>query len=269
MSAGRYTDARRRTRKLFEPELGGTVGYYTDWFIMVLITANVAAVILETVDAVAAAYAPVFHYFELFSVAVFTVEYLGRVWAAVDDPSFEGPISGRVRFASKPLLVVDLIAILPFYLSAAGIQADLRFLRALRLVRLFRLLKLARYSTAMRSFGLVFYEKKEKLVLALFANLMLLTLASSVMYYVEHPHQPEVFSSIPASFYWGFITLTTVGYGDVTPITPLGQFLTGLIALLGIGLFALPASILAAGFMEQTDDEAEYEYCPHCGERLK
>ncbi|RQG93340.1 ion transporter [Natrarchaeobius chitinivorans] len=269
MSAGRYTDARRRTHELFEPELGGTIGYYTDWFIMALITANVAAVILETVDSVATAYGPFFYYFELFSVAVFTLEYVGRVWAAVDDPTFEGPISGRVRFASRPLLVVDLIAILPFYLSAAGMQTDLRFLRAIRLVRLFRLLKLVRYSSALQSFGLVFYEKKEKLVLALFANLLLLTLASSVMYFVEHPYQPEVFSSIPASFYWGFITLTTVGYGDVTPVTPLGQFLTGVIALLGIGLFALPASILAAGFMEQTDDDSEYEYCPHCGERIK
>ncbi len=263
-----YHTARRWTYELFAPSLGGRLGYWVDWFIMILIAANVTAVILETVDSLALAYGTFFYYFELFSVVVFTIEYAGRVWASVDAPGYNGPISGRVEFASRPLLIVDFLAILPFYLAAAGVQADLRFLRALRLIRLFRLLKLARYSTAIQSFGLVFYEKKEKLVLAVFLNFLLLILASSIMYYIENPHQPEVFSSIPAAFYWGFITLTTVGYGDVTPVTPLGQLLTGVIALLGIGLFALPASILAAGFMEQTEDENEYEYCPHCGEKL-
>ena len=276
MIGRRYRAARLWTWNLFTPSRGDRLGYWTDWFIMALIAANVTAVILETVDALAAAFGPQFFYFEVFSVAVFTVEYVGRVWAAVEHDEYRGLITGRLRFASRPLLIVDFLAILPFYLTAAGVGIDLRFLRALRLIRLFRLLKLARYSEAIRSFAAVFERKKERLLLAVFANGLLLVLASSTIYYIEHPHQPEAFSSIPASFYWGFITLTTVGYGDVTPVTPLGRALTGIIALLGIGLFALPASILASGFMEEREEDAEtedadeeWEYCPHCGERLE
>ncbi|NGM67721.1 ion transporter [Natronolimnobius sp. AArcel1] len=270
MSVGRYSATRRWTWELFEPDLGGKLGYYTDWFIMTLIAVNVAMVILETVDALAIAYSGAFYYFELFSVAVFTIEYLGRVWSAVDNPAYEGPITGRLEFASRPLLIVDFLAIIPFYLTVVGVQADLRFLRALRLIRLFRLLKLARYSTAMQSFGLVIEEKKEKLILAFSANLLLLVIASSAMYYIENPHQPEAFSSIPQAFWWGVATLTTVGYGDVHPITPLGQFVGAVVAMLGIGLFALPASILASGFIEQAEnDEKSADYCPHCGEKIE
>ena len=267
---GNYRTLRRQAFELFEPELGGRVGNYVDWFIMALIAANVAAVILETVDALAVSYGSFFHYFELFSVAVFTIEYVSRVWSSVDNPEFEGPITGRLKFASRPLLIVDLLAILPFYLVVAGFQADLRFLRALRLIRLFRLLKLARYSRAMQSFSVVIEEKKEKLVLAFSSNILLLVLASSVMYYIENPYQPEAFSSIPRAFWWGVATLTTVGYGDVHPITPLGQFVGAIVAMLGIGLFALPASILASGFIEQAgDDDPSGQYCPHCGEKLE
>lgn len=173
--------------------------------------------------------------------------------------------------------MIDLLAILPFYLTLAGVAAvDLRFLRALRLFRLFRLLKLARYSSAMASLKQTIYSKREKLLITVYANLLLLIFASSAMYYVEYPHQPNAFSSIPAAFYWGMATLTTVGYGDVTPVTPLGQVLAGVIAFLGIGLFALPASILASGFIEQatedgTEEESgkDWKHCPHCGEKLE
>ncbi|WP_436343972.1 ion transporter [Natronorubrum sp. FCH18a] len=269
MSARRYSHFRRKTFELFEPELGDRIGHYVDWFIMSLIAVNVAAVILETVDALGTTYATAFYYFELFSVLVFTIEYVCRVWSSVDNPQFDGPITGRLEFASRPLLIVDLLAILPFYLTVGGVQADLRFLRALRLIRLFRLLKLARYSTAMQSFVLVIEEKKEKLVLAFSANLLLLVIASSAMYYIENPYQPEAFSSIPRSFWWGVATLTTVGYGDVHPITPLGQFVGSIVAMLGIGLFALPASILASGFIEHAEDDTAKQYCPHCGEKLE
>lgn len=160
MGTRQYTCLRRQTWELFEPELGGRIGHYVDWFIMALIAGNVAAVILETVDALGTPYATFFYYFELFSVTVFTIEYVGRVWSSIDNSQFNGPITGRLEFASRPLLIVDLLAILPFYLTLGGVQADLRFLRALRLIRLFRLLKLARYSTAMQSFALVIEGKK-------------------------------------------------------------------------------------------------------------
>ncbi|RKD87662.1 potassium channel family protein [Halopiger aswanensis] len=272
MSTRPYGRLRRQTNELFNPKTGGRIGHYIDWFIMSLIAANVAAVILETVDALGTAYADFFYWFELFSVVVFSIEYIARIWSAVDDSEYQGPITGRLKFASRPLLIIDLLAILPFYLTIGGVQGELRFLRALRLVRLFRLLKLARYSSAMQAFGAVIRQKKEKLVIAVFANGLLLVIASSVMYYIEHQHQPEAFSSIPAAFWWGVATLTTVGYGDVHPITPLGKFVGAIVAVLGIGLFALPASILASGFIEQAaaagDDDGP-TYCPHCGEKLE
>lgn len=207
-----------------------------------------------------------FRAFEVFSVAVFTVEYVGRSWSAVAAPGYEGPITGPLAFASRPLLIVDLLAILPSSLGALGVGADLRFLRALRLIRLLRLFKLARYSESMQAFAIVLRKKKPDLVITLFANVLLLIVASSVVYYVEHDVQPEAFSSIPQTTWWGIATLTTVGYDDVTPVTPLGQFFGTITAVLGIGLFALPASILASGFIEAAG-QVTYE-CPHCGEEF-
>lgn len=267
--ANSVTGARRQTYKLFTPSRGGTVGHYVDWGIMLLIIASVTAVILETVDPIADLSGSFFSWFELVSTTVFTIEYVGRIWSAVETGEYESPVFGRVKFAAQPLLIVDLLAIAPFYLALIGIGADLRFLRALRLVRLLRLLKLARYSTALQAFGSVIFNKRAELTLAFGANIMLLVLGSSILYFIENPAQPEAFSSIPATFWWGIATQTTVGYGDITPITPLGRMFAGIFALVGIGLFALPAAILASGFMEAIgEDDPTKEYCPHCGENL-
>ena len=265
-----YCTARKRTYNLFAPEEGGDLGKWIDIGIMALIGLNVLAVILGTVDWINELADELLWYFELISVSVFTIEYVARIWSAVENDTYNGILFGRLQFAAKPLLIIDLLAILPFYLAVGGFQADLRFLRALRLVRIFRVLKLARYSSAIASFAAVFRAKKEKLILALFVNGLLLVLAASAIYFVENPHQPEIFSSIPASFYWAVVTLSTVGYGDVTPVTEIGRMLAGGFAMIGIGLFALPASILASGFMEQAEkeDTEEWDYCPHCGERL-
>lgn len=187
--------------------------------------------------------------FELVSVAVFTIEYLARVWSCVEADEYRGPVSGRFRFLTQPLLVADLLAILAFYLLLVGTAVDLRFLRALRLVRLLRLIKIARYTQSFRDFRAVLRDKKADLVVATFANSLLLTVASSVMYYIEREAQPDAFGSIPETMWWGVATLTTVGYGDVYPVTPLGRAIGAVVAVLGIGLFALPASILASGFV--------------------
>lgn len=260
-----YRTSRETTYELFAPELGGRVGYYIDWSIMVLIVINVIAVILQTVDSLNTQFASVFAAIEIVSVVVFTAEYVARIWSSVEQPEYDHPITGRLRFAMRPLLVVDLLAILPFYLARIGLGLDLRFLRALRLVRLLRLLKLARYSQSMQAFRRVLENKREELVLAFSANGLLLVIASSLMYHVEHAAQPEKFSSIPVTLWWGVATLTTVGYGDVYPITDLGRLFGACVAILGIGLFGLPASILASGFIEEATDE---QRCPHCGEKL-
>ncbi len=149
------------------------------------------------------------------------------------------------------------------------ITFDLRFLRMLRLTRLFRLFKVYRYSKALRIVGRVLKNKKEPLFLTLFVTFMLLLIASSLMYYIEHDAQPDAFPNIFSAFWWAVATLTTIGYGDVLPITGWGKLLSGVIALLGIGLVALPTGIIGSGFMEVIERKEKPRYCPHCGKIIE
>ncbi|MBU6999207.1 MAG: ion transporter [Theionarchaea archaeon] len=240
-----------------------------DVFIMALIFLNVLAVVLETVESIFAVYESVFYAFEVFSVIVFTVEYVLRLWVCTASKKGAHPLTDRLRFMAKPMSLIDLVAILPFYLPVV-FPMDPRFLRALRLFRLFRLFKMGRYSESLLTLGNVLKAKKEEIVVTFFVISLMLVFASSTIYYVEHDAQPEAFSSIPAAMWWGVATLTTVGYGDVYPITPVGKFLGAVIALLGIGMFALPAGILASGFAEELQKKHSLgrRICPHCGRDL-
>lgn len=245
-----------------------TASRVTDLFLFVLIALNVVAVIVETVEDLATQYAVVFQYFEVFSVGVFTVEYVLRLWTCVADRRYARPITGRLRFAGSWHAIVDVLAILPFYLPMF-LPIDLRVIRALRFFRLLRFLKLSRYSESMRIFGKVLHSERSELMVALFVAGVLLVLGSSFLYIVEHEAQPDKFSSIPAAMWWGVATLTTVGYGDVAPITPLGRFLGAIVAVMGIGMFALPAGILASGFArEMSKRRDDPQVCPHCGEPI-
>lgn len=214
-----------------------------------LIALNVLAVLLESLQSLARPYATAFALFEYFSVAVFTVEYGLRLWTCTEGPRFHGagPLAGRLRYAVTPMAIFDLLAVLPFYLAFV-VTIDLRFLRVFRLLRI---LKLTRYSPAAEILTAVVYNERRALVSLLVLMLTLLTIASSLMYLVEHQAQPDAFASIPAAMWWGMAALTTVGYGDVTPATPLGKVLGAGIAILGIGMFALPAGILASGFAQE------------------
>lgn len=245
-----------------------TASRVTDLFLFVLIALNVVAVIVETVEDVATQFAVVFKYFEVFSVGVFTVEYVLRLWTCVVDRRYGHPVTGRLRFAGSWHAIVDVLAILPFYLPMF-LSIDLRVIRALRFFRLLRFLKLSRYSESMRIFGKVLRSERAELMVALFVAGVLLVLGSSFLYIVEHDAQPDDFSSIPAAMWWGVATLTTVGYGDVYPITPLGRFLGAIVAVMGIGMFALPAGILASGFArEMSKHRDEPAVCPHCGKPM-
>lgn len=229
---------------------------------------NIIAIVLESVASIRQDYQQQFYLFELFSVIVFTVEYLLRVWTANVLPRYSSSVTGNIKYALTPLAVIDLLAILPFYLPLIGV--DLRLLRMLRMFRVFRLFKIARYLKAIKLMKSVLDKKKEELVISLVFTIFLLLMASTLMYYIEHEAQPENFSSIPETMWWGIATLTTVGYGDIFPVTGLGRFLGGLIALIGIGLFALPTGILAAGFSEEiSQSEIEKGNCPTCGHHLK
>lgn len=244
---------------------GASVVDRFDRFIMAMIVANVFAVMLETVDWIGRPYAAYFRAFEIFSVAVFTAEYALRIWSCTVDPRYAGAFRGRLRFALTPMAVIDLLAIIPFYLEF--LPFDLRFVRSLRLFRLFRVFKLARYAASLRTFDNVLRAKREELLISLFVLVVLLVFASSAMYYAENEAQPEKFTSIPAAMWWGAAALTTVGYGDVFPVTAFGQLLGAVIAILGIGLFALPTGILASGFAEEIQKRRRRQsaLCPHCG----
>jgi len=252
---------------LEEPASSDYVGRFVQGFLITIICVNVAAMMLSTVAGVAEAYAPWFWAIEVFSVIVFSAEYVLRLWVITRRPRFQRPVLGRLRYGVTPLALVDLAAVLPFYLPML-LPMNLLFIRVLRLMRLVRLLKIGRYSESLQTLGWVLRERKGELVAALMILLVLLVVTSSLMYQVEHEKQPEVFSNVFAAMWWSVATLTTVGYGDAYPITPLGKVLGGAIAILGIGLFALPAGILGSGFVERMNRKKGQRLCPHCGRNL-
>lgn len=258
---------KERVHALLEPaHAGDNASHLLDLLLIALVMANVLAVVIESVPSIGPRFHPWFLGFETFSIGVFSIEYLARVWSCTASEKYRHPILGRLRYAFTPLALVDLLAIVPFYLSAMGM--DLRFLRMLRV---FRIAKLARYSTAVQTFDRVLVLKRGELLVTLLLLFVLLVIASSVMYFAEHDAQPEQFSSIPAAMWWAVATLTTVGYGDVLPITTLGKVMASVIAVLGIGIFGLPAGILGSGFVEEMRERkrrARPNCCPHCGKDL-
>lgn len=241
-----------------------------DIFIVTLIFLNVVSVILESVKWVRADFGTYFSMFEWFSIGVFSIEYILRIWSITENPKFKRSFVGRLNYFFSFYSLIDLVAFLPAFIPFF-IAADFRIVRAIRLVRLFRLLKLSRYNKAFKQIKRVVENSREELVVSLFAVLTLLVIASSLMFFVENEVQPESFSSIPATMWWGVATLTTVGYGDIYPVTDVGRLLAGIMAILGIGIFALPAGILANGFGTPGPDESvgkdenKKSTCPNCG----
>lgn len=245
------------------------VSKIVDLFIIVLILLNVTFIILESVESIHAVYGELFHIFDVTSVIIFTIEYVLRMWVATADKKYRHPIKGRLRFAMTPLAIVDLVSILPFYLPLI-FPFDLRFVKALRLFRLFRLFKVARYSHGLETLIKVIRSQREELVVTLIATFVLLAVSSTLVYNFENPVQPDVFSDIPSAMWWGVSTLTTVGYGDVVPVTGWGKFWGGLISLLGIGIFALPAGIIATGYADELEKGKRKKLvtCPHCQKKF-
>jgi voltage-gated potassium channel len=236
-------------------------------FLIALILLNVVAVVMQTVEPVERQLHELFRTLEVFSVTVFSAEYLARLWVCTQKSQFGHGHWGRLRYALTPMALIDLLAILPFFIS--GLAIDLRFLRVMRLLRLARILKLGRYSNALQLISRILVSKKEELAVALAAVLSLLLVASSFMYFIENRAQPDAFASIPDTMWWAVATLTTVGYGDVFPITPFGKLFGSLIAIFCLGLFALPAGIIAGGFSEELQrSRSTVHACPHCGKDL-
>jgi voltage-gated potassium channel len=212
-----------------------------------LIIANVAAAILQSMPSLDTVYHPWFLAFEALSIALFTVEYALRVWSSVENAhGTRGPLATRLRYVLSPMALCDLIAIVPFYLSFL-VPLDLR---VIRVFRLFLVLKLTRYQASMTLLAAVFRNEARSIAAALFVLTILLIVVSTFAYLAEGHAQPDAFGSIPAAMYWAIVTMTTVGYGDVVPITPVGKLLSGVIGIIGVGMVALPAGLLASGFSQ-------------------
>lgn len=238
---------RKRTYEILEAgKPGDTVSQAADVALIALISLNVLAVIVESVPEIHAAYEDAFFAFEAFSVAVFTVEYVCRVWSAPEHPGIKygHPLWGRLRYMLTPMAVLDLIVIVPFYV-VFFVEVDLRILRVLRLLRVFRL---TRYAPSMTLLLQVLRDEARNIGAALFVLLLLTVMAASIVYLAEHEAQPKAFGSIPAALWWAVVTMTTIGYGDVVPVTAWGRFFGAVMAIVSLGMVALPAGLLASGF---------------------
>jgi voltage-gated potassium channel len=259
---------RRTLYRILETSAGNRRGVSLVFNIVLIgiITLNAIAIVLHTVPAYNQKYERLFYDFELFSVLFFTVEYALRVWVCVENERYSHWFWGRLRYMLSATALIDLLAIVPFYITLFA--TDLAIVRILRLFRIFRLFRISKYSHAYRMILQIVQEKKEELVLSLTMVGFMLIILSSLMYYVEHAAQPTVFSSIPATMWWGINAMATVGYGDIHPVTPLGKLLAGLSAVVGIALFALPTGILVSGFTEHIRHHKTGRTCPHCGGEL-
>ena len=220
-----------------------------------LIALNILALSLESVAPIQTRFSATFFWFEMFSVCVFSIEYLLRIWSCVGarESASKSRLLFRLRFAMRPMVIIDLLSILPFYLGMM-FNLDLRFLRAMRLLRV---LKLTRYSPAATLLIRTIHQEREALSAAMFFLVIVLTIAASGIYMFENRAQPEAFASIPAAVWWAITTLTTVGYGDVTPITVGGKAFGMCIMIIGIGMVALPTAILASAFSDQLRNRRE------------
>ena len=240
---------------VFPSPYGGTMQTIFDTFIGIWVIISVLAVVLESVHSISYVINIEFVILDALAVAIFSVEYCMRIYACVEEPGFTKPLAGRLKQATTPATMIDFLAILPFFLEVVLTHVfDLRFLRVFRLARL---LKLTRHSDATNILGKVLVREWPVMSASAFIMLLLLVLTASLGYLFEHEAQPDKFENIPTAFYWAVITLASVGYGDISPVTPVGRAMTIVLALIGIGIFAIPAALLSSAFSDQLIKERE------------
>jgi len=255
-----------------EPPQGYKVGEVVTGLILTLIAVNVIVGVLETEDHLYVAAPDFFYYFEFVSVIIFTVEYVSTIWSCTVVEIYASPFSGRIKAMLRPMSIVDILAIAPFYLSLAlaSSDVDLRFVRILRLFRLFRLFRNGKLSRAFKALKDVITSKQEQLGLGMSILILSVLLCSSIMYIIETELSPEgsatKFTSIPASMWWGIVTMTTIGYGDMVPQSAVGKIFASFVGYLGICAIALPVGIIGAGFTDYMNKE-ERKHDDACHDR--
>ena len=244
-----------------------------DLFIMALIIINTISIMVDTF-ALPQNIKNVIRMIDISTSIIFSIEYVLRIWTAPFLYPDKSSTMARIRYIFSFMAIIDLLAILPFYLPMV-IPFNLKSLRLLRITRLLRVFKFNRYTNALYKVAAVFKAKSSQLISSLVVVLMLIILSSILMFNVENAAQPDAFTNIFDSMWWAVATFTTVGYGDIYPITIAGKILSTIIAFLGIGLVAVPTGIISAGFVEQIEKpetkiepDPEKHYCPYCGKRL-
>ncbi|MCW8994239.1 MAG: ion transporter [Psychromonas sp.] len=245
-----FSRLRKKTFQLLEGDIyKSLLAKHVNLLLIVLILANVIAVILGSDDEISLQYSAQFSFFEILSTCIFSIEYLVRVWCCVENKQikYHSLLKKRFHYLISPIAVVDLIAIAPFFISFF-IMIDLRYLLLLRILRL---LKLTHYFKGFNIFLTVIVKELKNIAAAIMVMMFLIIIAASLMYTLESKAQPEVFGNISHSLWWAVVTMTTVGYGDVTPVTILGKIVATIIMLIGVALVALPTAILAAGLIEE------------------
>ena len=251
-----YLKIQKRTSQLLSKgNVADKPSQYVDMILFILIVLNIAAVCLESVKHIGNEYKVAFNAFELFSVVIFSIEYVLRVWSAParNDLGNSTNITKRIKYIFSFTGLIDFLAIIPSILPYFFGGLDLRWLRVLRLLRL---LKISNYSSALEDFFSAIKADWRSFSAALYLMVIALFLSSALMYIAEHDSQPEKFSSIPETMWWGLITLTTVGYGDVSPVTPLGKIIGAFTAIMGVCTVALLTGIVASAFANQRAQKA-------------
>jgi voltage-gated potassium channel len=250
---------------LHKPEPGNRIARLGNYFLAGLIIANAAAVALESVPIYQAWFSSWFWTFEIASTGLFVVEYVARLWVCVEQKNLSNPISGRLRYALQPLPLLDLLVILTV-LS----PWDFRFLRVARLVRLLKVLRLYQFEAAFDRLAASLRRRRELLIVSVTLMALSVYVSAALLYQIEHALQPQVFISIPATFWWACETFTTIGYGDMTPISAPGKLFSALLSIFGIGVFALPTAIITAAIIEasaEPTDSGDRLLCEVCGHR--
>lgn len=264
-----------RIYNILEKE-GSHANLVFEYFIVTLIILNVVSIGLDTIRELDPRMVAALNIFEAFSIVVFSIEYLLRLY--ISDLTYPASTKSgsALRFIFSFFGLIDLAAIIPFYIPFL-IAADMRFLRILRLIRFFRIFKLSRYNNTLQLIWDVIREKKSEFIMTFFISTLMLLVAAFLMYYVESPVQPGKFRNIFSSLWWAVATLTPLGYGDVAPVTTPGKIISAIVAIIGIGLIALPTGIISAGFIEkiskkEKDNEKKDDddiICPHCGNKIR
>lgn len=235
-----------------DDDKNGMASRVFDVTIITLILLNVFLVIIDTFN-IPSNIKLYLNIFETISVVIFSIEYFFRIWTSDLMFKDKGKFRARIKYATSLMAIFDLLSILPFYLPFF-FPVGLRILRIFRLFRLFRLLKFNRYTKAFSNISTVIKNKSSQLISSMFVIFLLMIVSSVVMYNLENPLQPDVFQNAFSGFWWTLNTITTVGYGDIYPITIAGKILSGVISLLGIGLVAVPTGIISAGFVENIEE---------------